>query len=53
MIEVSAMQITIGLVVFVTGITAQTGMLFYWGGNISRAVKEHERRLNVVEKKLE
>lgn len=49
MIEISGMQMTIGLIVFVVGITAQTGMLFYWGGNISRAVKEHERRLNKLE----
>ena len=52
MIEISGMQITIGLIVFVAGITAQTGMLFYWGVNISRAVKEHERRLNTIEKKI-
>jgi hypothetical protein len=44
------MQLTIGLVVFVVGLTAQTGMLFYWGGSITRAVKEHERRLNVIER---
>lgn len=49
MIEVSAMQITIGLVVFTAGIMAQTGMMFYWGGSLSRAVKEHERRLNKLE----
>ncbi len=49
MIEVSGVQMTIGLVVFVAGITAQTGMLFYWGGNISRAVKDHDRRLNKLE----
>ncbi|KKK66581.1 hypothetical protein LCGC14_2962650 [marine sediment metagenome] len=49
MIEVSAMQMTIGLVVFVVSVVAQTGMMFYWGGNVSRALKEHERRLNKLE----
>ena len=49
MIEVSGIQMMIGLVVFVVGMTAQTGMLFYWGGNVSRALKEHERRLNRLE----
>ncbi len=49
MIEINGIQMMTGLVVFVVGIAAQTGMLFYWGGNVSRALKEHERRLNRLE----
>ncbi len=30
-------------------LVVQTGAFFYWAGTISRAVKEHDRRLNRIE----
>ncbi len=53
MIEISSIQLAIGLVVFVVAVTAQTGMLFYWGGSLSTLVKEHEKRLNKIEDRLD
>ena len=38
-----------GLVVV---LIVQTGALFFWGGSIHRAVKEHDRRLDRHEKRL-
>jgi len=52
-IEISGVQIMIGLGVFIAGIVAQTGMLFYWGGSITQICKDHERRLNKIEKRLD
>ena len=53
MIEISGLQITIAVVVFVLAIVVQTTMLGYWGGSLTTLVKEHERRLNKIEKKIE
>ena len=53
MISISGVQVAIGLVVVVAALLAQTGMLFYWGGSLTTLVKEHERRLNKIEKKLD
>lgn len=36
----------------VAALLIQTGALFYWGGTISRAVKEHDRRLDRHEERL-
>ena len=53
MIEVSGLQITIAVVAFIVALLVQTTMLGYWGGSLTTLVKEHERRLNKIEKKIE
>ena len=42
-------SLTIAFVGFMVMLIAQTGAMFYWGGNIARAIKDHDRRLNKLE----
>ncbi len=39
----------IALVSFIIMLVVQTGAMFYWGGTMSRAVKDHERRIDTLE----
>ena len=43
------MSVQIAVVGFMLMLMAQTGAMFYWGGNIARAIKDHDRRLNKLE----
>jgi hypothetical protein len=40
----------IALVSFIVMLVLQTGAMFYWGGTMSRAMRDHERRLEVLER---
>lgn len=31
-------------------VLAQTGALFYWGGSVRQMLKDHDRRIEVLEK---
>lgn len=33
----------------IVALVAQTGALFYWGGALRQTVRDHERRIGVVE----
>jgi len=34
---------------FILVLVVHTGALFYWGGTITRAIKDHDRRLSDLE----
>jgi hypothetical protein len=36
----------------VVGLVAQTGALFYWGGSVRQMLRDHERRLNQLDRRV-
>ena len=41
--------VLIALAGFIVVLVIHTGALFYWGGSMTRAVKDHERRIGRLE----
>jgi hypothetical protein len=42
----------IAVVGVLLGLLAQTGALFYWGGGVRQLLRDHERRLNALDRRV-
>jgi len=41
--------VVVALLVGVAALLAQTGALFYWGGQVRQMLRDHERRISNLE----
>lgn len=44
------LPVVIGLAALIVTLLAHTAALFYWGGGVRQILRDHERRIVVVEK---
>ena len=48
-ISIDRPELLLALAGFILVLVIHTGALFYWGGSVTRAIKDHDRRLSDLE----